>query len=132
MSTIFVPMAVTAPGAIGMTVGATTAALAMVVKPHPAPPGSSAPIQVPMTIHGPGPIDMTVGANTGDVEMLFDTKIVVMGSGGTYPGPYTVTPTRSTQTLNTHGLTMAADVVVNPIPPNYGLITWDGAKLTVS
>ena len=28
--------------------------------------------------------------------------------------------------------TMASDVTVNPIPSNYGLITWDGSVLTVS
>lgn len=55
------------------------------------------------------------------------------GGGGTpYEGPYEVTPTRETQTLATSGMSMSANVTVNPIPSNYGLITWDGAKLTIS
>ena len=49
-----------------------------------------------------------------------------------YPGPYEVTPTQDTQTLATANKAMASDVTVNPIPHNYGLITWDGSKLRVS
>lgn len=49
-----------------------------------------------------------------------------------YLGAYEATPTQDTQTFATSGMTMAADFVVNPIPSNYGLITWNGATLTVS
>lgn len=49
-----------------------------------------------------------------------------------YTGSYTVTPTQGTQTLATNGKRMTANVTINPIPSNYGLITWDGAKITVS
>lgn len=49
-----------------------------------------------------------------------------------YGGPYEVTPSAETQTLSTDGLVMTRDVTVNPIPSNYGLITWNGATLTVS
>ena len=49
-----------------------------------------------------------------------------------YPGPYEVTPSSEAQVLPTTHHTMTGDLVVNPIPSNYGLITWDGAVLTVS
>lgn len=49
-----------------------------------------------------------------------------------YDGPYEVTPTNAAQTLATRGLLSTADIVVNPIPSNYGLIVWNGAVLTVS
>lgn len=49
-----------------------------------------------------------------------------------YQGPYEVTPTREAQVLGTAGRRMASDVVINPIPRNYGLITWNGSTLTVS
>ena len=49
-----------------------------------------------------------------------------------YQGAYTVTPTQQTQTLPTEGLMMTQDVTVNPIPSNYGLITWTGSVLIVS
>lgn len=47
-------------------------------------------------------------------------------------GPYEVTPTNSTQVIPTSGLLMTDDFKVNPIPSNYGLITWDGSTLMVS
>ena len=49
-----------------------------------------------------------------------------------YTGAYEVTPSVDTQTLSTRGLMMTDNVTVNPIPSNYGLITWDGSKITVS
>ena len=49
-----------------------------------------------------------------------------------YEGEYEVTPTRQTQTLGTSQKVMVRDVVVNPIPSNYGLITYNGSVLTVS
>ena len=57
------------------------------------------------------------------------------GGGGTiipYTGEYEVTPSSETQILRTDGKTMGRDVVINPVPNNYGLITWNGATLTVS
>lgn len=49
-----------------------------------------------------------------------------------YTGPYTVSPGAAAQTLATANKRMTGDVVVGPIPSNYGLITWDGSVLTVS
>ena len=49
-----------------------------------------------------------------------------------YEGSYEITPTQETQTLSTNNKRMTADVVVKPIPQNYGLITWNGGYLTVS
>lgn len=49
-----------------------------------------------------------------------------------YDGPYEVTPSATAQTLATRGLLSTADIVVNPIPSNWGRITWDGSTLTVS
>ena len=50
----------------------------------------------------------------------------------TYTGETEVTPTNSTQTLRTSGFMLQSDITINPIPSNYGLITWDGSTLTVS
>lgn len=50
----------------------------------------------------------------------------------TYTGEYEVTPSAETQTLDTAGLRLTRSITVNPIPQNYGLITWNGAFLTVS
>lgn len=93
--------------------------------------------------------DSTIGAdiqnaslnadiNAPSLSIKFNAPTLNAGTGPqriggqAYAGPYTVTPTTSTQTLTTSGKTMNQDVVVDPIPSNYGLITWNGSTLTVS
>lgn len=49
-----------------------------------------------------------------------------------YTGEYTVTPSAETQVIPTNGLRMTDNITVNPIPNNYGLITWNGSTITVS
>ena len=50
-----------------------------------------------------------------------------------YEGEYEVTPLRGeTVVLNTAHHTLSQNVVVNPIPQNYGLITYNGNIITVS
>lgn len=49
-----------------------------------------------------------------------------------YTGDYVVTPSQETQTLETENKRMTGNVIINPIPSNYGLITWNGAFITVS
>lgn len=76
----------------------------------------------------------TVTLNTSGTWLEDDIMLTdVSGGGGDpYTGDYEVTPTQQTQRLATQGKSMTADVVINPIPSNYGLITWDGTKLTIS
>ena len=59
---------------------------------------------------------------------------VTCGSGSVedYTGPYTVTPSLSTQTLSTQNKRTTQNITINPIPSNYGLITWNGSFLKVS
>ena len=52
--------------------------------------------------------------------------------GDPYAGTYEVTPSLQTQTLLTEEKFLYENVVINPIPSNYGLITWNGSVLTVS
>lgn len=49
-----------------------------------------------------------------------------------YEGSYVFTPTQEAQTIKTEGLKMMRDVVISPIPQNYGLVTYNGAVITVS
>lgn len=49
-----------------------------------------------------------------------------------YHGAYTFTPSSQVQTIETEGLVLTDNITINPIPTNYGRITWDGATLTVS
>ena len=49
-----------------------------------------------------------------------------------YKGPYSFTPSQEAQTIAITGLTPARDITIEPIPSNYGLVTWNGSTLTVS
>lgn len=49
-----------------------------------------------------------------------------------YDGPYEVTPSSELQTLSINGKQADQDITINPIPNNWGLITWNGSVLTVS
>jgi len=59
-------------------------------------------------------------------------KVSIGISQPVYTGPYTVTPNQQTQILQTANKSMNQNVVVNPIPSNYGLITYNGFEITVS
>lgn len=49
-----------------------------------------------------------------------------------YTGATEVTPSLQPQTLYTGDKIVLDDIIINPIPSNYGLITWNGSTLTVS
>lgn len=49
-----------------------------------------------------------------------------------YEGDYIIIPSAEKQILQTKYLRMTDNVTINPIPQNYGLITWNGSFLTVS
>ena len=73
--------------------------------------------------------DMTVEITE---ESPFECDFGTSVSGGDYSGPYEVTPSTSRQVLATTNKTLSQNVVIKPIPSNYGLITWNGSTLTVS
>lgn len=49
-----------------------------------------------------------------------------------YHGEHTFTPSGETQTVPVANHTMLQDIVINPVPSNYGLITYNGNTITVS
>lgn len=58
-------------------------------------------------------------------------------NGGTrsfpdYQGEYEFTPSHETQILSTQNKALHQDIVINPIPSNYGEITWNGSYILVS
>lgn len=67
-----------------------------------------------------------------DIIPLEVGVITIAGSYADYEGSYQITPTQSAQTLETADKHTLADIIINPIPSNYGLITWNGSTLTVS
>ena len=55
-----------------------------------------------------------------------------MREGEIYDGPYEFTPSQETQTVETADKLLLENIVINPIPQNYGLVTYNGAIITVS
>ena len=49
-----------------------------------------------------------------------------------YTGAYEFTPTNATQVIEIAQKGAKENIIINPIPSNYGLITWNGSVLTVS
>lgn len=49
-----------------------------------------------------------------------------------YDGEYSITPTAEAQTIPIVGKTARQNITVEAIPNNYGLITWNGSRITVS
>lgn len=74
---------------------------------------------------------MRIFTNDEAINIDLATAITV-GSGDPYTGIYEVTPTEETITLETDSKFMTANVIVNPIPSNYGRITYNGSTITVS
>ena len=67
------------------------------------------------------------------VEIQFEQiRTVYRDERPAYDGPYSVTPSAEAQTLETNGKRMTGDVTIGPIPSNYGLVTWNGAYITIS
>ena len=49
-----------------------------------------------------------------------------------YTGGYSFTPSAEEQIIPTKDTALSENIVIAPIPDNYGLITWDGSVITVS
>ena len=89
-----------------------------------------------IAIDGEGQI-VCIGSVDGHLEIGLDGEfgsvtVVERGERKKYNGDYTVTPSAQTQTLLTAEMIMTDNVIINPIPQNYGLITWNGSRITVS
>ena len=69
-----------------------------------------------------------------------ESATIALGVGGSmyavgppyYEGSYDIVPSSEAQTIHIDGMRAAHDLIIEPIPSNYGLITWDGSTITVS
>lgn len=76
-------------------------------------------------------ITATLTAQISD-EYSLQSDMTYLREAEAYEGPTTFTPTDQTQTILIAGQTPAENITINPIPSNYGKITWNGSVLTVS
>ena len=89
-------------------------------------------ITVPMTV-AVSTVEVPVSVSNDQVSLSVGIGASYsMVEGEPYEGAYTVTPSQVAQVLATNGKVMTGDLTVEPIPQNYGLITWNGSILTIS
>ena len=105
---------------------------------------AEAQIQIPMESDPPEIITIDgdpqiLNVKDGDVQLVTEVGaefgVVTKVNEGAYPiysGPVSVIPSRQAQVLPTVNKSVLQNIVVQPIPQNYGLITWNGTVLTVS
>lgn len=65
-----------------------------------------------------------------DGESGIVTKVVGQGLP-TYTGATEITPSDNEQVLLTENRVVTRNIIVNPIPENYGRLLWSGDTLTV-
>lgn len=88
---------------------------------------------LPIPTGGEPSLSLEVDGDADLAELVDGEGVPIFGiAPSPYTGEYTVTPTTETQTLATANKTLTRDIVINPIPSNYGLITWNGSTLMVS
>lgn len=76
-----------------------------------------------VVIRGRGKMETTIRGSALQILPVYPPQ---------YTGPTVITPTTSEQVLQTADKAILTDIIIEPIPSNYGLITWDGSTLTVS
>lgn len=70
--------------------------------------------------------------NAEEYSLAPELNIVHRVVSDPYEGDYSFTPSDEEQVIPILGKTATQDIVINPIPSNYGLISWNGSTLTVS
>ena len=81
------------------------------------------------TLAGVGGISCTL---SGSETLHADMRIPKIVQTNPFEGEYEYTPTQAEQIIEIEGLRAVSNITINPIPSNYGLITWNGSTLTVS
>jgi hypothetical protein len=67
-----------------------------------------------------------------EVLLTIENVKIINNNAEVYEGKYEFTPTNELQTININGKQAKKDITINPIPSNYGLITYNGSEITVS
>lgn len=87
---------------------------------------------VSMEVIGEDPYAFTMDISDDITEVQMESCLRISSATAYYTGSYDFIPTESAQTISISGLTASANIIVEPIPSNYGRITYNGATLTVS
>ena len=77
-------------------------------------------------------VQQMTGTLSSPLSLSGDICLPTVISPESYTGEYEFTPSVSTQVVEINGMIARDNITINPIPSNYGLITWDGSTITVS
>lgn len=90
------------------------------------------PIRIDITVaESEQQFDLTVAETNIPIQIDVETPVVA-GIAKEYKGEYDITPTNTAQVFSTEGKRCPHNFIVEPIPQNYGLITYNGSTITVS
>lgn len=86
---------------------------------------------IPLDIEYTGEIGLDVSSNNSLVELGMDSTIRIVDAEE-YTGSYIFTPSEETQTIQIDHLLAVQNIVICPIPNNYGKISKRGAVLIIT
>ena len=90
------------------------------------------PIIVPLSVSS-DQVTIPLGVSSDSEQIALGVNMVlVTGMPEHYGGSYEFQPSDSAQTISIRNMMADADIVIDPIPSNYGHISWNGSVLTVS
>lgn len=90
------------------------------------------PIVVPMTVQSNN-VFLPLGVSNTNQFVGMDCEfVIVSGLNAHYEGSYEFTPGDTEQIIAIADKTATADIIIKPIPSNYGLITYNGVGIRVS
>ena len=77
------------------------------------------------------PVGVVSGSISADSSMTGTITIGGASDLPEYDGSYAITPTDEPITLNTAYRIPVENIIINPVPQNYGHIAWNGSYLSV-
>lgn len=69
---------------------------------------------------------------SGDAVLSGELSVPEAVAVEEYAGPYVYSPGAEPQTVEISGMRATQNIIIEAVPQNYGLITWNGSTLTVS
>lgn len=89
-------------------------------------------IRLNASLDVPRTLEASIGGDTAAMGAALDSAVTIKSMDyPEYEGPTEFKPSKSTQVIGTASRTVLQDIVINPIPSNYGRIEYDGAALSV-
>ena len=87
-------------------------------------------MNVPVTV-AVSAVSIPASVSESSVSVPASPSLVVEIGGVPYSGSYDFTPTDEVQTIACEDRLMMQDITIQPIPSNYGKVSWDGAAITI-